>query len=261
MQLAFNTFNVTEDSATDRQTILILHGLFGSKRNWQSIARQLSEQCQVFTLDLRNHGESGHHDDMTYQVMADDVFQFISEHSLKDVSVVGHSMGGKVAMQMALQHPEIIKRLVIIDIAPVKYEHGFNDLIESLKALPLEQISNRQDADEHLRSTVQPETLRQFLLQNLKNSSDGFHWRINLDAIQANIDALMDFPVDHRVLQYQNSVLFLRGEKSDYIKHLYEQKIFKLFSRALFITVADTGHWLHAENPDFVVQEIRKFTK
>jgi len=166
MQLAFNEFNVTEDSANDRQTILILHGLFGSKRNWRSIARQLSEQSQVFTLDLRNHGESGHHDDMTYQAMADDVFQFISEHSLKDVSIVGHSMGGKVAMQMALQHPEIIKRLVIIDIAPVKYEHGFNDLIDSLRALPLEQISNRQDADEHLRSTVQPETLRQFSLAN-----------------------------------------------------------------------------------------------
>jgi esterase len=261
MQLAFNQFNVTEDSDSDRQTILILHGLFGSKRNWQSIARQLSEQYQVFTLDLRNHGESGHHDDMTYQVMADDVFQFISEHSLKNVSVVGHSMGGKVAMQMALLHPEIIKRLVIIDIAPVKYEHGFNDLIESLRALPLDQISSRQEADEHMRSTVQPETLRQFLLQNLKNSEDGFHWRINLDAIQANINALMDFPVNHRGAQYQNSVLFLRGEKSDYIKHEYEQNIFKIFSRALFITVADTGHWLHAENPDFVVQEIRKFVK
>ena len=261
MQLAFNQFGVTEDSDSDRQTILVLHGLFGSKRNWQSIARQLGEYFQVFTLDLRNHGESEHHDDMTYQVMADDVFQFISEHSLKDVSVVGHSMGGKVAMQMALQHPEIIKRLVIIDIAPVKYEHGFNDLIDSLRALPLEQISNRQDADEHLRSTVQPKTLRQFLLQNLKTSEGGFRWRINLDAIQANIDALMDFPVDHRVMQYQNSVLFLKGEKSDYIKHLYEQKIFKLFSRALFITVADTGHWLHAENPDFVVQEIGKFIK
>jgi pimeloyl-ACP methyl ester carboxylesterase len=259
MQLAFNQFD--SSPSEDRQTILILHGLFGSKRNWQSIARQLSEQCQVFTLDLRNHGESGHHDNMTYQVMADDVFQFISERSLKNVSVIGHSMGGKVAMQMALQHPEIIKRLVIIDIAPVKYEHGFNDLIDSLRALPLDQISSRQEADEHLRSTVQPETLRQFLLQNLKKSADGFHWRINLDAIQANIDALMDFPNDHRVMQYQNSVLFLKGEKSDYIKHLYEQNIFKIFSRALFITVADTGHWLHAENPDFVVQEIRKFIK
>lgn len=261
MQLAFNQFNVTEDSDSDRQTILILHGLFGSKRNWQSIARQLSEHFRVFTLDLRNHGESEHHDEMTYRAMADDVFQFISEHSLKNVSVIGHSMGGKVAMCMALQHPEIIQRLAIIDIAPVKYQHGFNDLIDSLNTLPLDRISSRQDADEHLRSTVQPESLRQFLLQNLKNSEDGFRWRINLDAIQANIDALMDFPVDHRVMQYQNPVLFLKGEKSDYIKHLYEQKIFKIFSRALFITVADTGHWLHAENPDFVVQEIRKFIK
>jgi esterase len=261
MQLAFNQFNVTEDSAADRQSILILHGLFGSKRNWQSIARQLSEDFQVFTLDLRNHGESEHHDDMTYRAMADDIFQFISEHSLENVSVIGHSMGGKVAMQMALQHPEIINRLVIIDIAPVQYQHGFNDLIDSLKALPLDQISSRQEADKHLRTTVQPETLRQFLLQNLKNSADGFCWRINLDAIQANINALMDFPADHNITQYQNPVLFLKGEKSDYIKHEYERTIFKFFSRALFITVADTGHWLHAENPDFVVGEIRTFIK
>jgi esterase len=261
MQLTFNQFNTTEDSDTDRQTVLILHGLFGSKRNWQSIARQLSEDFQIFTLDLRNHGESGHHDDMTYQSMADDVFQFISERSLKDVSVVGHSMGGKVAMQMALQHPAIIKRLVIIDIAPVQYQHGFEDLIDSLNALPLEQISSRQDADEHLKASVQPKSLRQFLLQNLKHSADGFRWRINLDAIHANIEALMDFPVDRHDRQYQNPVLFLKGENSDYIKHEYERRIFKIFSRALFITVADTGHWLHAENPDFVVGEIRKFFK
>ncbi len=261
MQLAFNQFNVTEDSDSDRQTILILHGLFGSKRNWQSIARQLSEHFRVFTLDLRNHGESKHTDTMRYEDMADDVLQFITDHTLEEISVVGHSMGGKVAMHLALENPERIRKLVIIDIAPVKYQHGFNDLIDSLNTLPLDRISSRQDADEHLRSTVQPETLRQFLLQNLKNSEDGFRWRINLDAIQANIDALMDFPVDHRVMQYQNPVLFLKGEKSDYIKHLYEQKIFKIFSRALFITVADAGHWLHAENPDFVVQEIRKFIK
>jgi len=261
MQLAFNQFNVTEDSDSDRQTILILHGLFGSKRNWQSIARQLSEHFRVFTLDLRNHGESKHTDTMRYEDMADDVLQFITDHTLEEISVVGHSMGGKVAMHLALENPERIRKLVIIDIAPVKYQHGFNDLIDSLNTLPLDRISSRQDADEHLRSTVQPESLRQFLLQNLKNSEAGFRWRINLDAIQANIDALMDFPVDHRVMQYQNPVLFLKGEKSDYIKHLYEQKIFKIFSRALFITVADAGHWLHAENPDFVVQEIRKFIK
>jgi len=259
MHLAFNQFNATEDSDSGKQTILILHGLFGSKRNWQSIARQLSEQSQVFTLDCRNHGESEQHDDMNYQVMADDVFQFISEHSLKDVSVVGHSMGGKVAMQMALQHPEIIQRLVIIDIAPVKYQHGFNDLIDSLRALPLDQISSRQDADKHLRSTVQPETLRQFLLQNLKNSEDGFRWRINLDAIQANIDALMDFPVNHGNPRYLNPVLFLKGENSDYIKHQHERQIFSIFPKALFITVEDAGHWLHVENPGFVVREIRKF--
>ena len=261
MQLAFNQFESPEESNTDKQTILILHGLFGSKRNWQSIARQLSEHFRVFTLDLRNHGESKHTDAMRYEYMADDVLQFITDHTLEEISVVGHSMGGKVAMQMALQYPEIIKRLVIIDIAPVKYQHSFNDLIDSLKSLPLEQISSRHEADKYLRSTVQPESLRHFLLQNLKSSEDGFQWRINLDAIQANIDSLMDFPADHKHMQYQNPVLFLKGEKSDYINHQYERQIFKIFPNALFITIAGAGHWLHAENPDFVVREIGKFIK
>ncbi len=259
MHLAFNKFESPEESNTDKRTILILHGLFGSKRNWQSIARQLSEHFRVFTLDLRNHGESEHTDAMRYEDMAGDVFQFITDHALEEVSVVGHSMGGKVAMQMALEHPEIIKRLVIIDIAPVQYQHGFDDLINSLNALPLEKLSSRQEADEYLKSSVRPESLRQFLLQNLRKLDTGFSWRMNLKAIYSCIDGLMDFPVNHGNPRYNKPVLFLKGENSDYIKHQHERQIFSIFPKALFITVAGTGHWLHAENPGFVVSEIRKF--
>jgi esterase len=264
MQLAFNQFpspEESESSASCDQTILILHGLFGSKRNWQSIARQLGEQFQVFTLDLRNHGESEHTDAMSYQDMADDVFKFILDYGLREVSIVGHSLGGKVAMQMALQHPEIIKRLVVIDIAPVQYQHDFNNLIDSLNAVPLDQISSRQEADKHLQASVQPESLRQFLLQNLHKLEAGFAWRVNLKAIQSCIEDLMDFPVDQRNQQYHNRILFLKGEKSDYIKHQYEREIFRIFPGALFITVEGAGHWLHTENPDFVVCEIMKFIK
>ncbi len=270
MHLAFNQFESSGESESskgslagksskDKQTILILHGLFGSKRNWQSIARQLSEHFRVFTLDLRNHGESEHTDAMRYEDMAGDVFQFITDHALEEVSVVGHSMGGKVAMQMALEHPEIIKRLVIIDIAPVQYQHGFDDLINSLNALPLEKLSNRQEADEYLKSSVRPESLRQFLLQNLRKLDTGFSWRMNLKAIYSCIDGLMDFPVNHGNPRYNKPVLFLKGENSDYIKHQHGGQIFSIFPKALFITVAGTGHWLHAENPGFVVSEIRKF--
>lgn len=259
MHLAFNKFESPEESNTDKRTILILHGLFGSKRNWQSIARQLSEHFRVFTLDLRNHGESEHTDTMRYEDMADDVFQFITDHTLEEVSVVGHSMGGKVAMHMALENPERIERLVIIDIAPVQYQHGFDDLINSLKALPLEKLSNRQEADEYLKSSVQPESLRQFLLQNLCKLETGFSWRMNLQTIHSCIDNLMDFPVNHGNPRYNKPVLFLKGENSDYIKHQHEGQIFSIFPKALFITVAGAGHWLHAENPGFVVSEIRKF--
>ncbi len=259
MRLAFHQFNDTKDSATDKQTILILHGLFGSKRNWQSIARKLSEKSRVFTLDLRNHGESEHSDFMSYPDMADDVFEFITEHELGKVSIIGHSMGGKVAMQMALKQTDTIRRLVIIDIAPVQYQHSFDNLITSLDALPLDHISNRQEADEYLKTSIQPESLRQFLLQNLRKLETGFAWRINLKTIQSCIDELVGFPKNHCKQQYKNPVLFLKGEKSNYIKYLYEQQLFRLFPAALIITVAESGHWLHAENPDFVTDKIGKF--
>lgn len=265
MYLSFKQYKPIEDprspACPDKQTLLILHGLFGSKRNWQQIARQLSEQFEVFTLDLRNHGESGHSDSMNYQNMTDDIFQLIKDQSLKEVSIIGHSMGGKVAMQTALQYPNLIKRLVIIDIAPVQYQHGFEDLITSLKALPMDQVSSRQDADKLLQTSIQSESLRQFLLQNLHKVDADFSWRINLEAIESCLDDLMDFPDNQKNTQFQNPVLFFKGEKSDYIKYKDERKIFKIFPRALFITVANTGHWLHAENPDFVIREIRKFIK
>ena len=225
------------------------------------VARQLSEKFLVFTLDLRNHGESEHSEFVSYADMVDDVFQFISEHELEEVLIVGHSMGGKAAMQMALEHPDIIKRLVVIDSAPVQYQHGFDNLITSLDALPSDHISSRQKADEYLKNSVQPESLRQFLLQNLRKLETGLSWRINLKAIQTCIDKLMDFPKAHREQQYQNRVLFLKGEKSDYIKHLYERQLFRFFPRALFIKMARAGHWLHAENLDFVAEEIGKFIK
>lgn len=267
MSLAYNQFDASRESVTSPEsiaatkTIVILHGLFGSKRNWQSIARKLSKENQIFTLDLRNHGDSIHSITMNYQEMADDVFQFIADHSLQKVSIVGHSMGGKVAMQLALNHPEIIEKLIIMDISPVQYDHGFDKLIDSLKTLPLEKISSRQEADEYLKSSVKPESLRQFLLQNLQNSGNGFSWRINLEGIQSCIDDLMGFPVEHMNQQFDDRVLFLKGEKSDYIKQKHEKQIFRLFPNALFITVEGAGHWLHAEKPEFVANEIVKFIK
>ncbi len=250
-------------STQDEATVLILHGLFGSKRNWQSIAKHLAKQYTVYTLDLRNHGESEHADTMSYESMAADVFQFISDNNLQQLAIVGHSMGGKVAMTMALQKPELIRQMVIIDIAPVAYEHSFAELISALNTLPLDQISNRQQANEFLKTSIQPQSLRQFMLQNLYKQEDQqtFAWRINLQAIQASLNDLMAFPSSQHYSPYQNKVLFLKGEKSDYITHQYERQIYKLFPNALFITVAGAGHWLHAENPDFVVSEISKFIK
>lgn len=257
MNIAFSHFSAQEPY-DGNHSILILHGLFGSQRNWYSIAKRLAEKFEVYTLDLRNHGESAHSEIMSYQEMAGDILQFVSEHDLNKVAIVGHSIGGKVAMQASLQEPEMISKLIIVDIAPVQYEHNFYHLVDLLNTLPLERIDSRQQADEYLQFVVKPKALRQFLLQNLRSSNDGFFWRINLHAIQSCIEAIEGFPDGHDK-PYRNPVLFLKGERSNYIRDAYDEEIFRLFPGALFITVPDAGHWLQAENPDFVIKEIAEF--
>lgn len=271
MRLAFKQFTSFANSQSitvddlDYRAVLILHGLFGSKRNWQSIAKamlqQFNKKYTIFTLDLRNHGESGHMDSMSYQEMADDVLQFMHEYKLQDVIIIGHSMGGKVAMQMALQAPHLIKCMVILDIAPIQYKHDFSQFIYAMLGLPLNKLSSRSDADQHLQPRIESAKIRQFLLQNLYKSNSGFYWGINLQAIQSCLPDILDFPttLTHVNPCYQGPVLFLKGENSDYIQSNSEPRIFEIFPKAQFITIAGTSHWLHVENPPLVIQEIARF--
>ncbi|RME34103.1 MAG: alpha/beta fold hydrolase, partial [Gammaproteobacteria bacterium] len=162
--------------------LVILHGLFGSGRNWQRVARRLAEHYRVITPDLRNHGRSPHLPGMSYPEMAADLFELMERLDLPSTLLMGHSMGGKVAMTAALQQPEKVTALIVVDIAPVRYRHSFEPIFQALKSIPVEWIRSRQEAERLLAGYIDDSVLRAFLLQNLNRDESGFHWRINLDA-------------------------------------------------------------------------------
>ena len=230
--------------------LVVLHGLFGSGKNWQSQARQFANQFKVFTVDLRNHGQSFHADEMNYSIMAEDVAQLLSRLELSACDILGHSMGGKVAMTLALQNPDLVARLVVADIAPVTYFHHYDDLIDPVLALPLDAIESRAQADQLLRQNIPEDQLRVFLLQNLVRESTGWRWRVNWRVIQRDMEWLTgfgDLPQDWRV---DLPSLFIRGADSDYVSEAEITVIEQHFSNYGLETIEAAGHWLHAEKPE-----------
>jgi len=239
--------------------VIILHGLFGSSRNWTSIAKKLSANFQIINVDLRNHGNSDHAETMTYPEMAEDLYQMLDECDQEQASLIGHSMGGKVAMTFALNHQSTIKHLIVLDIAPVSYRREYMQLIEALQRVPVNEINNRKQADESLQTDVPESTLRQFLLQNLMQDGNGFRWRINLGVIKTSINTIANFPEADPGTIYEGPVLFLRGENSDYISSEHFPVIEKYFPQSNIHTIKDAGHWLHAEQPQVVLDKITSF--
>jgi len=240
--------------------VIILHGLFGSSRNWQSVAKALAGEYRVITPDLRNHGQSEHADSMTYTEMAEDVLALIRDQSLEKVSLVGHSMGGKVAMLSALLNsPSLIEKLAVLDIAPVSYEHRYGKLFEAMHNLPLDRIKNRNEAEKILNDQINDIFLTQFLLQNLVKSEKGFEWRFNLRAIQDNIETISSFPEIEPNTKYDKPALFLGGATSHFIQPQYHDDIRKYFPNADIELIENAGHMLHIEQPEVVVDKIRNF--
>ena len=237
-------YSVTGEGAP----LLILHGLFGSSKNWQSHARGFAQHFQTIAVDLRNHGQSFQDDAMDYDLMAQDVSHLLYHLGLSKCRLLGHSMGGKVAMTLAIQRPELISHLVVADIAPVKYEHHYDDLINSVLALPLESITSRAEADQLLQATITEAPLRAFLLQNLVRESDLWRWRVNWAVIQREMPAITGFE-QQQDWSIEIPTLFLRGEKSDYINAAGIAEINQRFSNVNVETIAGAGHWLHAEQP------------
>lgn len=238
---------------------ILLHGLFGSGKNLAGIARSLAGLgYRAYLPDLRNHGRSPHTGPMTYPLMAGDLYHYMQQHDIRDPLLLGHSMGGKVAMTAALQDESCCERLVVMDIAPVNYGHGFNTIINSLRALDPATVQSRREADEKLAETLQPAALRQFLLQNLVRVNGSYEWRMNLDDIQQHISAISGFP-DLRGYRYDRPALFLGGALSSYLCRDHEPLIREYFPAAEIGYVDGAGHWLHAEAPRATFAAIHAF--
>lgn len=241
--------------------IIILHGLFGSGTNWRSIARRLGESHRVLVVDQRNHGSSPHTETMSYPAMAADVRTLMDNQGLAQATLLGHSLGGKVAMMTALAYPKRVERLIIIDIAPVRYAWDHSELIEAMRRVDLGKIRRRGDADAQLQPRIPDPQLRLFLLHGLANRASRFRWRMNLDSIEAAIPTLSDFPETTPGIRYPGETLFLRGEKSDYILPDHHEVIRRRFPNAEFQTIRDTGHWVHAAQPLRFLAAVQDFLR
>lgn len=257
--LSSSSVDLADQHFGDRgETIIILHGLLGSGRNWTTIAKRLAQTHRVITLDLRNHGASPWSDDMSYPLMAADVRAYIEHHALGPVTVIGHSMGGKTAMRLALDAPSIVDRLVVVDIAPVDYDHGSEAYVEAMRAIPVGETTVRREIDEALAVSVPEAEVRAFLLQNLVREDHGFAWRPHLDALAEAMPTLMAFPTgDHD--HFRGPTLFIAGAESDYRLTAYRADIDRLFGRAEIRVIADAGHWVHAQQPTAFLAHLQDF--
>ncbi|MCV6825210.1 MULTISPECIES: alpha/beta fold hydrolase [Halocynthiibacter] len=235
---------VSQGSQTNLPSLLIVHGLFGSARNWNVVAKRMSATRMVYTVDMRNHGESPRAETQSYADMADDLAEVL-ESIQGNVDVIGHSMGGKAAMVLALQQPDLVNRLLVADIAPVGYSHTQTPLVHAMKSLDLSAIERRSEADGQLASQIEDAGVRAFLLQSLDVKEK--RWRLNLDVLEAEMEKIVGFP--DVTGQYDKPTLFLSGANSDYVQPEHRPKIKSLFPNAKFAKIPGAAHWLHAEKP------------
>jgi esterase len=238
---------------------VVLHGLFGSGQNWRSFAGSLEDDFQVWTLDARNHGDSPHADSMSYQQMAEDVARFFVENELKNVILLGHSMGGKTAMQLALQFPDRIAALIVVDIAPVCYDHLHKQLklIEAMQELHLAAEMSRSEIEKKLALKIPEKRLLSFLMTNLNRQNGQFQWRIGLEQIAAGMPDLLNYPELKSV--FKGPVQFIGGENSAYLKFEYHALIRKYFPESRITMLENCGHWLHVEQPAAFQKTVNEF--
>lgn len=234
--------------------LLIVHGLYGSGRNWGVIARRLSDQRLVLAPDMRNHGQSFWSDAHGYPDLAEDLARIIAAEG-GQADVVGHSMGGKAAMVLALTRPEMVRRLVVADIAPVAYTHSQMQFIQAMRAVDLSQVDKRADAVAQLARHVDDPTLQSFFTQSLDVPAR--RWRLNLDALEAEMPKILGFP--EVTGQFDKPTLFLTGGQSDYVRAEHRPRIRALFPQARFAKLPRAGHWLHAEEPRDFEASVRAF--
>jgi esterase len=253
--------------------LLIVHGLYGSSDNWVSIARDLADRFEVYVMDQRNHGQSPHSDIHDYPSMREDLRELMDSQGIKRAVLIGHSMGGKTVMSFAEAWPERVQALISVDIAPKSYRNlalasrtapNHTNLIDAMMKLDLSRIESREDADHALATSIGSERVRSFLLKSLRREQDGsFSWRINLEAIANNLEAIFE-GMDREAIAARGGItgfpaLFISGGNSEYIRVTDQQAIREIFPTAEFVTIPGAGHWVHAEQPELLVKTIRYF--
>jgi pimeloyl-ACP methyl ester carboxylesterase len=253
MQLHFQSYG------HDRP-LVVLHGLFGSLENWHSISQKLADEHQVLALDQRNHGDSPQATEMSYQLMAADLKEFATSRSLGKISLLGHSMGAKTAMVFALNYPDMVEKLIVVDMAPRAYPPHHSQILKALLSLDLDSFTNRTEMEAQLAGAIPDLIVRRFLLKNVKRDSAGaFYWQMNLAGIIANYARLNE--AISSAHSFNKKALFIRGERSDYIREEDMPRIRDLFPRAEFCEIQGAGHWVHADAPEPFLRKVREFLK
>lgn len=230
--------------------MLVLHGLFGSHNNWAPLARRLSQYRDVYALDMRNHGDSQHAESMSFPEMAIDVMWFMESEALAKVAIMGHSMGGKIAMQLALDSPRRVTKLIIADIAPRAYDPRHDRIFEAVDAIDHALLTSRADADRLIKDIIPDRDLRMFLLTSLGRDEDRIlAWRTNMYGIRKNYEAISAAPATTENSRYEGPTLFIAGSQSPYIRQEDHRDILRLFPAARIETI-NAGHWLHVQEPE-----------
>lgn len=259
---------IAQGTATDRTPLVIAPGLFGSGRNWGVIAKRLSDMRRVFAVDMRNHGDSFWDADHSYAAMAGDLAAVINAEGMRaprigdmarQADVMGHSMGGKAAMTLALTQPDLVRRLIVADIAPVAYTHSHDGLIDAMRGMDLSDLTSRSEADRRLSERINDAGVRAFLLQSLELREGPVRWKLNLDVLDAAMEAITGWQDPEGQPQFDGPALFLYGKNSKYVLEEHRAHILELFPRAEFIGIDGAGHWLHAEKPREVEAAVEAF--
>jgi esterase len=243
---------------TNQPPVLLAHGLFGSGKNLGGLARRLAETRRVISVEMRNHGDSFHDPDHSYPALADDLAQVILAQG-GQADVLGHSMGGKAAMMLALTRPALVRKLVVMDIAPYAYAHSQTALIDAMEAMDMSGLRLRSEADARLAANIDEPGIRAFLLQSLDLKADPPRWKYNLTALRDQMPLLVGWPEDAPKASYDGPTLFLAGAESDYCREPQVEAIRAYFPQAKIRYFAGAGHWLHADRPAEVAEVVAEF--
>jgi pimeloyl-ACP methyl ester carboxylesterase len=241
--------------------VVFCHGLFGQGRNFTTIAKGLADEHRVLLVDMPDHGQSPWSERFDYVAAADQVAELLTGED--PVGLVGHSMGGKIAMLVALRHPELVDRLVVVDVAPVPYDHAteFAGYIEAMRAIDLDSLRSRSEAEEALEDAVPSPTVRGFLLQSLRREDDRWRWSLNLELLGRHLDLITGWPEDALAgtAPYDGPVLWVAGADSPYVRDEYVEAMERWFPRHRRVTVKGAGHWVHSEQPQVFLEVLRRF--